>query len=55
MRRINKKIGVVSGAHVNPAVSLAMLVTKRISLIRAVMFVLAQCGGAVAGAAFLYG
>ena len=47
--------GVYKGAHVNPAVSLAMAVTKKISPLRASLFVIAQCGGGVAGAALLYG
>ena len=47
--------GVYKGAHVNPAVSLAMAVTKKISPLRACLFVIAQCGGGVAGAALLYG
>jgi glycerol uptake facilitator-like aquaporin len=45
----------VSGAHVNPAVTIAMGLTKNISFLRTNMFVVAQCGGAIAGAAFLYG
>lgn len=47
--------GHVSGAHVNPAVTVAMLVTRNITPLRALMFVTAQCGGAIAGAALLYG
>ena len=39
----------------NPAVTIALGVTKNISFLRAKMFVVAQCGGAIAGAAFLYG
>ncbi|ENN74136.1 hypothetical protein YQE_09109, partial [Dendroctonus ponderosae] len=45
----------VSGAHVNPAVTIAMGLIKRISLLRTCMFMISQCGGAIAGAAFLYG
>jgi glycerol uptake facilitator-like aquaporin len=44
-----------TGAHINPAVSLAMLVTRRVSLLRGIMFIAAQCGGGIAGAALLYG
>ncbi|XP_060515785.1 neurogenic protein big brain [Cylas formicarius] len=47
--------GHVSGAHVNPAVSVAMGVIKRISILRTGMFILAQCGGGIGGAAFIYG
>lgn len=45
----------VSGAHVNPAVTAAMLVTKKVSFAKAVFYVLAQCIGAVVGTAILYG
>ncbi|KAL1493153.1 hypothetical protein ABEB36_011265 [Hypothenemus hampei] len=45
----------VSGAHVNPAVTIAMGVIKRISILRTCMFTISQCGGGIAGAAFLYG
>ncbi|VVC28966.1 Aquaporin-like,Major intrinsic protein [Cinara cedri] len=44
----------VSGGHINPALSTAMLITRRISPVRAVMFIAAQCGGAVGGAAIIY-
>ncbi|XP_071441532.1 neurogenic protein big brain [Hetaerina americana] len=47
--------GHVSGAHMNPAVTVAMATTRNISLLRAAMFVTAQCGGGIAGAALLYG
>ncbi|XP_019517764.1 PREDICTED: aquaporin-6 isoform X2 [Hipposideros armiger] len=44
-----------SGAHVNPAVTLAFLVGSQISLPRAVAYVAAQLTGATVGAAVLYG
>nr|G5CTG2.1 RecName: Full=Aquaporin-5; Short=AQP-5 [Milnesium tardigradum]AEP14559.1 aquaporin 5 [Milnesium tardigradum] len=44
----------VSGGHINPAVSLGFLVTRRISLVRFLLYVAFQCSGAVAGAALLY-
>ncbi|KAK2497888.1 hypothetical protein MC885_015315 [Smutsia gigantea] len=44
-----------SGAHVNPAVTLAFLVGSQISLPRAVAYVAAQPAGATVGAALLYG
>ncbi|XP_022246649.1 neurogenic protein big brain-like [Limulus polyphemus] len=47
--------GHISGAHVNPAVTLAMLLTQKITPLRAVLYVTSQCGGAIAGAALLYG
>lgn len=38
----------------NPALTTAMLITRRISPIRAVMFMAAHCGGAVGGASIIY-
>lgn len=44
----------VAGAgHVNPAVTAGMLVTGKISVVRAVVFIVAQCLGAVVGAGLL--
>jgi len=44
--------GSVSGAHVNPAVTLGVLVTGRMNVVQAVLYWLAQFAGAIA-AAFL--
>lgn len=46
-------IGNVSGCHINPAVSIAMLVSGKMSVKDFVGYVVAQCAGAVAGAALL--
>ncbi|KAH3778852.1 aquaporin-5-like [Dreissena polymorpha] len=46
-------IGHISGGHINPAVTCAMLITRRISLIRAILFIIAQCLGSIAGAGIL--
>ncbi len=48
-------IGHVSGGHINPAVTGAFLITRKISLLRAVFYVIAQGAGAVIGAAILKG
>uniref|UniRef100_A0AAG5DDB9 Aquaporin n=1 Tax=Anopheles atroparvus TaxID=41427 RepID=A0AAG5DDB9_ANOAO len=45
----------ISGAHVNPAVSIGMLVSRQISPLRALLYIIAQSGGSIAGAALLYG
>ena len=45
----------VSGGHINPAVSISMVTTCRISPARGMLYVFAQCGGSIAGAALLYG
>ncbi|XP_047407643.1 aquaporin-5 isoform X2 [Sciurus carolinensis] len=48
-------LGPVSGGHINPAITLALLVGNQISLLRAVFYVAAQLVGAIAGAGILYG
>ncbi|XP_063813125.1 aquaporin-5-like [Pseudophryne corroboree] len=47
-------VGHVSGAHLNPAVTVAFLMSSQISLLRAVCYVCAQLLGAVIGAGLLY-
>lgn len=46
-------IGNISGCHVNPAVSLAMLINKKMSAADFVGYVIAQIIGAIAGAGLL--
>ncbi|KAI4483645.1 hypothetical protein M0804_007905 [Polistes exclamans] len=46
--------GHVSGSHINPAVSLSFFFLRRISPLRAALYIAAQCGGGIAGAATLY-
>jgi aquaporin Z len=46
-------IGHVSGCHINPAVSISMLVAGRISGKDTVGYIIAQCLGAILGAAVL--
>ena len=43
----------ISGAHFNPAVTIGVLATRKISLPSAVAYVVAQCLGAIAGATVL--
>jgi aquaporin Z len=47
-------IGPVSGCHINPAISIAMLVAGKLSMKDTVGYVIAQCIGAIAGAGVLY-
>ncbi len=47
-------IGNVSGCHVNPAVSLAMLINKKMNLKDFALYVLSQVIGAIIGIALLY-
>ena len=46
-------IGNVSGCHINPAVSIAMLVSKKMSVTDFIGYLIAQFAGAIAGAALL--
>ncbi|KAK2155061.1 hypothetical protein LSH36_250g02028 [Paralvinella palmiformis] len=45
----------LSGGHINPAVTISLLVTRKISLIKSLFFIIAQCTGAVIGAGALKG
>ncbi|CAM0952728.1 unnamed protein product [Alopecurus aequalis] len=47
--------GSVSGGHINPAVTLALLLCRKLSLVRAALYVTAQCLGAICGAALVKG
>ncbi|XP_078110131.1 aquaporin-4 [Sander vitreus] len=46
--------GEISGAQVNPAVTLALLATRKLEVVRAVVYMAAQCLGASLGAGALY-
>jgi len=47
-------IGGISGCHINPAVSISMLAVGKISAKDAIIYIIAQCAGAIIGAAALY-
>jgi aquaporin Z len=47
-------IGGISGCHINPAVSISMLAAGKISVKDTVAYIVAQCAGAIVGAAALY-
>ena len=47
-------IGNISGCHINPAVSIAMLISKKMSVKDFIGYVIAQYLGATAGAGLLY-
>ncbi len=47
-------IGNISGCHINPAVSIAMLVSKKLSIKDFIGYVIAQFAGALAGSALLW-
>lgn len=48
-------IGHISGCHLNPAVSIACLIDKRMSVKEFLAYILAQIIGGILGAALLYG
>lgn len=50
---IFQTIGHVSGGHVNPAVTAGLLAAGKITIARGVLYIIAQCMGAVAGSAIL--
>lgn len=43
-----------SGGHINPAVTLAMTITKKISVLRGALYIVAQCLGAILGSSLVY-
>lgn len=50
-----QSIGHISGCHINPAVTSGLLVAGKISLLKAVCYVVFQCLGGIIGALFLKG
>jgi aquaporin Z len=47
-------IGGISGCHINPAVSISMLAAGKLSVKDTIVYIAAQCVGAIIGAAALY-
>ncbi len=45
----------VSGAHANPAITVGAVIAKHVSPLRAILYICAQCGGGIAGAALVFG
>ncbi|KAM6104666.1 aquaporin-1 [Theristicus caerulescens] len=50
-----QSVGHISGAHLNPAVTLGLLLSCQISIFKAIMYIIAQCLGAVVATAILSG
>ncbi|KAJ3692304.1 hypothetical protein LUZ60_012654 [Juncus effusus] len=47
--------GGISGGHINPAVTFGLLIARKLSLIRALLYIIAQCLGAICGAGIVKG
>lgn len=46
-------IGHHSGGHINPIVSIAMVIMKQMDIVKAILYIIAQLLGAIVGAGFL--
>lgn len=47
-------IGHISGCHINPAISIAMVAAGRMKMSEAILYIVAQIAGAIIGAGILY-
>ncbi|KZV39208.1 aquaporin family protein [Dorcoceras hygrometricum] len=45
----------ISGGHINPAVTFGLLLARKVSLVRAVLYIIAQCLGAICGVGLVKG
>ncbi|CAN6475390.1 unnamed protein product [Victoria cruziana] len=45
----------ISGGHINPAVTFGLLLARKVSLIRAILYIVAQCLGAICGVGLVKG
>ncbi|XP_008791535.1 aquaporin PIP2-4-like [Phoenix dactylifera] len=45
----------ISGGHINPAVTFGLFLARKVSLIRALLYMIAQCLGAICGAGLVRG
>ncbi|KAK4322327.1 hypothetical protein Pmani_006912 [Petrolisthes manimaculis] len=52
---VAQAIGHVSGCHINPAITCGLLLSRYVSVTRAILYITAQCMGSISGAAILYG
>ncbi|KZV35165.1 hypothetical protein F511_06871 [Dorcoceras hygrometricum] len=43
----------ISGGHINPAVTFGLFLGRKVSLIRAILYIIAQCLGAICGVGFV--
>ena len=49
-----QSIGHISGCHINPAVTAGLLIGRKIGLIKAILYIVSQCIGAVIGTGLLF-
>ncbi|CAD6218310.1 unnamed protein product [Miscanthus lutarioriparius] len=47
--------GGISGGHINPAVTFGLFVGRKLSLVRTILYIVAQCLGAICGAGIVKG
>ncbi|OAY75644.1 putative aquaporin PIP2-6 [Ananas comosus] len=45
----------ISGGHINPAVTFGLFLARKVSLVRAVLYIVAQCLGAICGVGIVKG
>ncbi|KAJ4843563.1 Aquaporin PIP2-7 [Turnera subulata] len=45
----------ISGGHINPAVTLGLFLARKVSLVRAILYMVAQCLGAICGCGLVKG
>jgi len=50
---IAQAIGHISGGHINPAVTFGLIIGRKIGIIKGALYMIAQCVGAIFGAAIL--
>ena len=48
-----QSIGHVSGCHINPGVTAGLIVGRKIGIVKGLLYILAQCVGAIVGAGLL--
>ncbi|VAI35243.1 unnamed protein product [Triticum turgidum subsp. durum] len=55
IRYVNCRVCAAAGGHINPAVTFGLFVGRKLSLVRTVLYIVAQCLGAICGAGMVKG